>query len=79
MIFFHRYIKLPKNRSANYYQESKERLKKKLVKDIKVLLKKKKKMLQKSLRRRKKNLLRVENNVKEWERTLYYNYNKLVF
>ena len=43
MIFFHRYIKLPKNRSANYYQESKERLKKKLVKDIKVLLKKKKK------------------------------------
>ena len=34
---------MPKNRSANYDQESKERLKKKLVKDIKVLLKKKNK------------------------------------
>ena len=37
------YIKTPKILSAKYYQENKERLKKKLVKDIKIFLKKKKK------------------------------------
>ena len=34
---------MPKNLSAKYYQENKERLQKKLVKDIKKLQKKKKK------------------------------------
>ena len=33
---------MPKNLSAKYYQENKERLQKKLVKDIKIFLKKKK-------------------------------------
>ena len=34
---------MPKNLSAKYYQENKERLQKKLVKDTKIFLKKKKK------------------------------------
>ena len=34
---------MSKNLSAEYYQESKERLQRKLVKDIKIFLKKKKK------------------------------------
>ena len=34
---------MPKNLSANYYQENKERQQKKLMKDIKIFLKKKKK------------------------------------
>ena len=48
---------MSKNLSAKYYQENKERLPKKLMKDIKIFLKKRKKatiwsrMLQKSLRR----------------------------
>ena len=37
------YVKMPKNLSAKYYQENKERLQKKLVKDIKIFLKRKKK------------------------------------
>ena len=34
---------MSKNLSANYYQENKEKLKKKLMKNIKIFLKKKKK------------------------------------
>ena len=34
---------MPKNLSAKYYQENKERLQKKLVKDTKIFLRKKKK------------------------------------
>ena len=52
------FIKVSKNVSAKYYQENKERLQKKHVKDIKIFLKNKKKQktmwsvtLQKSLRR----------------------------
>ena len=37
------YIKMSKNLSDKYYQESKERLLKKLIKDIKIFLKKKNK------------------------------------
>ena len=37
------YIKVSKNLSAKYHQENKERLQKKLAKDIKIFLKKKKK------------------------------------
>ena len=36
---------MPENSSAKYYQDNKERLQKKLVKDIKVFLKKKNKKL----------------------------------
>ena len=36
-------MKMSKNSSAKYYQDNKEKLPKKLVKDIKVFLKKKKK------------------------------------
>ena len=49
---------MAKNLSAKYYQEDKERLQRKLMKDIKIFLKKKKKKaaiwsgtLQKSLRK----------------------------
>ena len=41
--FFFNNIKIPKNSSAKYYQDNKERLQKRLVKDIGVFLKKKKK------------------------------------
>ena len=37
------YIKIYKNLSTKYYQENKERLQKKLLKDIKIFLNKKKK------------------------------------
>ena len=42
MIFF-TYIRISKDSSAKYYQNNKEKLQKKFVKDIKVFLKKKKK------------------------------------
>ena len=45
-----------KKLSAKYYQENKERLQKKLVKDIKMFLKKKKKKKQQYSRERYKNL-----------------------
>ena len=41
--FFLLYIKTPKSLSAKCYQENKERIQKKLVKDIKIFVKKKKK------------------------------------
>ena len=41
-IIFFTYIKVSKNSSAKYYQGNKERLKKKLVKDIKIFPRKKK-------------------------------------
>ena len=37
------YIKLSRNSSAEYYQENKERLQKKLIKDSKIFLEKKEK------------------------------------
>ena len=43
-IFFFIYIKISKNLSAKYYHENKERLQKKLAKDIKIFLQKKKKV-----------------------------------
>ena len=42
MIFF-TYIRISKDSSTKYYQNNKEKLQKKFVKDIKVFLKKKKK------------------------------------
>ena len=41
MCFLH--IKMSKNLSAKYYQENKERIQKKLMKDTKIFLKKKRK------------------------------------
>ena len=41
-IIFFVYVKISIKLSAKYYQENKERLQKKLVKDIKIFLKKKK-------------------------------------
>ena len=43
-IFYFIYIKISKNLSAKYYHENKERLQKKLAKDIKIFLQKKKKV-----------------------------------
>ena len=42
-IYFFIYIKISKNLSGKYYHENKERLQKKLAKDIKIFLQKKKK------------------------------------
>ena len=42
-IYIYIYIKISKNSSAKYYQNNKERLQKKYVKDIKVFMTKKKK------------------------------------
>ena len=47
-------MKMSKDSSAKYYQENKEKLQKKLLKDIKVFLKKKKKKKQFSRERYKK-------------------------
>ena len=43
--FFFIYIKMSKNLSSKYYQESKDRLQKKLTKVVKIFLKKKKKKI----------------------------------
>ena len=78
------YIKLSRNSSAEYYQENKERLQKKLIKDSKIFLEKKKKAtkwlwtLQESLRRwKRKSLVSIEKNIVEWEKMLYHNYKKV--
>ena len=47
---------MSKKLSAKYYQENKERLQKKLVKDVKIFLKKKKKKKQQDGCERYKNL-----------------------
>ena len=53
-----------KNLSAKYCQENKERLQKKLMKDIKIFLKKKKKKSNKNLSEdEKKSLLSIKKNI----------------
>ena len=72
---------MSKNLSAKHYQENKERLQKKLAKDIKILLKKKRKKAtilvivgKISLKMKSKSLLKIEKNIIEWEKKmLYYN------
>ena len=62
-----------KNLSAKYYQENKERLQKKLEKDIKIFLKKKKKssnnmaanVTKISQKMKNKSLLSIEKNIME--------------
>ena len=64
---------MSKTLSAKYYQENKERLQKKLVKDIKSLLKKKKKksdnmvvnVTKISIKMKNKSLLSIEKNIIE--------------
>ena len=66
------------NLSAKYYQENKERLQKKLVKNIKIFLKKKKKKSDnmvvnvKKISQKMKNLnwLSIEKNITEWKKSL---------
>ena len=79
--------KVFKDSSARYYQNNKERLQKKLLKDIKVFLKKKMtksdimvvnktKIYQKM---KNKYLLIIEKDIIKWEKTPYQNYKKLLF
>ena len=64
---------MSKNLSAKYYQENKERLQKKLVKDIKISLKKKKKksdnmvinMTKIFQKKKSRGLLSIEKNIIE--------------
>ena len=66
------------NLSAKYYQENKDRLQKKLVKNIKIFLKKKKKKSDnmvvnvKKISQKMKNLnwLSIEKNITEWKKSL---------
>ena len=76
---------MSKNSSAKYYEENKERLQKKLVKDIKIFLKKKKKksgnmvvnVTKISQKMKNKSLLSKEKNIIEREKLLCYNYKKV--
>ena len=65
---------MSKNLSAKYYQENKERLQKKLVKDIKIFLKKTK--YQQFGRERYKNLSEDEKNKLVEYRNKYYRMRK---
>ena len=70
--------------SAKYHQENKERLQKKLAKDIKIFLKKKTEksgnvvvnVTKISPKMKNKSFLSIAKNVIEPEKTLYYNYKK---
>ena len=76
---------MSKNLSAKYYQENKERLQKKLVKDIKIFLRKKKKKSKNmevnftkiSQKMKNKDLLSIQKSIKEEQKILYYNYKKV--
>ena len=76
---------MSKNSSAKYYEKNKERLQKKLVKDIKIFLKKKKKksgnmvvnVTKISQKMKNKSLLSKEKNIIEREKLLCYNYKKV--
>ena len=76
---------MSENLSAKYYQEIKERLYKKLVKDIKIILIKKKKKKRQYGRERYKNLSENEKNklveyrknITKREKMLYCNYKKV--
>ena len=75
------YIKMFRNLSAKYYQENKEILQKKLLKDIKIFLRKKKKKKQQYGCERYKNLsedekinwLGMEKNIIEKKRFILIN------
>ena len=72
------------NLSAKYYQENKDRLQIKFVKDIKIFLRKKKgksdnifvNVIKISQEMKKKSLLSIQKNLIEREKMPFYNYNK---
>ena len=72
------------NLSAKYYQENKDRLQTKFVKDIKIFLRKKKgksdnifvNVIKISQKMKKKSLLSIQKNLIEREKMPFYNYNK---
>ena len=71
-----------KNVSAKYYLENKDRLQKKLVKNIKIFLKNKKQQYGcehcKNVSEDEKNkLAEYWENTIEWEKMPYYNYKKI--
>ena len=74
------WIKMSKTLSSKYYLENRERLQKKLRKDIKIFLKKNKKkkvnmvvsITKISLRMKNKSLLSTKKYITEWEKTPYY-------
>ena len=74
---------MSKNSSAKYYQNNKEIIQKKLVKDIKVFLSKKKKKSDNMVvndtkifqKMENKSLLSIEENMKKLGKTFYYDYN----
>ena len=76
---------MSKTISAKYYQENKERLQKKLAKDIKIFLKKKKEktsdvavnVTKISQKMKNKSLMSIEKNIIERVKTLYYDYKKV--
>ena len=76
---------MSKESSAKYYQNNKERLQKKLVKDIKVFLKKKKKrsdnMVVKDTKSEdeKQKLVEYRKQYYKLKKTPYYNYKRLLF
>ena len=78
---------MSQNSSTKYYQESQEKLQKKLVKDIKIFLKKKKEKSKCQVRNDTKiyqimknnSFLSIEKNMIRGEQMLYYNYKKLLF
>ena len=70
---------MSKNLSAKYYQENKERLQKKLVKDIKIFLKKKKKksnnmavnVTKMSQKKKKINYFSIEKNTLKEKKNIF--------
>ena len=80
-ITFFTYIKMSKDSSAKFYQINKERLQKKLARNIGVFLKKKKKKVTIWLwtietfyqKVKNKSLLSIEKRIIKWEKTPYYN------
>ena len=66
--------------SAKHYQENKERLQKKIVKDIKIFLKKKKKKSDNMVVNITKIYQKMKNkNLLSIEKMPYYNYKKHLF
>ena len=61
MFFFFTNIKISKNSSAKYYQHNKERLREKLVNNIKVFLKKEKKKSKNIIAKVTKNSQKMKN------------------
>ena len=74
---------MSKHVSAKYCYEKKERLQKKLMKDIKLFLRKKKSnnivvnVTKTSQKMKNKSLLSIEKYFIELEKTFYYNYKKV--